>query len=200
MSYRANSEWENEPDLDQLRRCHGLLQSNSAEAMRDLEILSSRGSAMSMHYMAEAYRTGIGARMDVREAERWYERAVEAGLVRSSHRLGVLYRQNHEYRKAVEAFGIGVKNGFPPSMNILGQMFLQGQGVESDTRQARELWTRAAADGHLWAKRNLSFLMMSGRCGIFQVPVGIFIWLSALIDIPFIVATDPNSDRMLGVR
>jgi TPR repeat protein len=67
--------WENEPDIDEL--ClHASLSTDPTRALAGLRALAGRGSVMSMVYIAYAYRTGIGTKIDLTQAEEWHRRAV----------------------------------------------------------------------------------------------------------------------------
>jgi hypothetical protein len=50
------SMWENEPDIDELRRVYALLSTDASQALAGLRALSERGSVMSMVYLATAYK------------------------------------------------------------------------------------------------------------------------------------------------
>jgi len=54
---------------------------------------------------------------------------------------------------------------FTPALNRLGTMYLKGDGVPRDPGRAKDLWKRAANLGHVRARRNLGFLLISGRYG-----------------------------------
>ena len=66
MSNRAYEvyDWDQEPDLDELRRLMDMQATDPAQALGGLEELAGRGSTMSMVYLAHAYRNGIGVNVD----------------------------------------------------------------------------------------------------------------------------------------
>jgi len=53
--------WDDEPDMEALRRLHGMLATDTASALAGLKELAGRGSSMSMLYVANAYGNGITA-------------------------------------------------------------------------------------------------------------------------------------------
>src|SRR5476649_2460646 len=67
MSERAYDvyRWEDEPDLDELRRLGDMLATDPARALSGLKELAGRGSIMSMVYLADAYRRGTGTEIDL---------------------------------------------------------------------------------------------------------------------------------------
>jgi uncharacterized protein len=188
--------WNTEPDLEKLRHSYGMLKTNPSEALHDLRDLADRGSVMSMIYIANAYRNGVGTNTDLRQAEEWYRRAADGGSILASYELGRVFLERKEYHSAKEAFDIGVSQNYPPSMHMLALMYLRGTGVVRDISKARDLLERAAALGHIFSKRNIGVLLMKGHFGLSQVPKGVLLLLSALKDALIVVSTDPTSDRL----
>ena len=158
----GNADWTREPDLELLRRAHGLLESDSKQALMDLKALADRGSLMSMLYIANAYSKGKGTAVDMQQAESWYRRAMNAGSVLGSYELGRIHYERKDYSKAEESFNVGAGQNYAPSLHMLGLMFLSGAGVKKDLSKAKQLLENATALGHVFAKRNLGSLLMAG--------------------------------------
>ena len=188
--------YEAEPDLKEFIRLRDLVPENPAQALREIEGLADRGSAMSMLYIADALRTGSTYQQDLEKAEGWYRHVVHAGLPHGAHGLGLIHRMRNKYSEAMEEFEVGVQGSFAPSMNMLGLMYFNGEGVEKDILKAKKLWRRALDLGNLWSKQNLARACVSGKFGVSNILYGIFLFLSGTIDIPIIVWTDRYSDRL----
>ena len=133
-------DWSKEPDLEHLREAQGLLASNPEQALVELKALADRGSIMSMLYIADSYKRGTISKIDLAQAEHWYRRAMNAGSLLGSYELGRLYYQMKNYPNAEEAFRVGERKDYPPSLHALGLMHLKGFGFEKDVSKARDLW------------------------------------------------------------
>ncbi len=197
------SPWDAEPELEEFLRLRSLLSTNRSEALRGLRALADHGSRMSMLqigdseiYVDDAPKTRLVIRPDYRQAEIWYRRAADMGLIHATHALGGLYRSRKEYKKALAEFYLATSADFAPSMNCLGLMYLKGEGVTCDIQQARYWLERGSRFGHFFSKLNLSRLLLKGRFGISQVPRGLLIWFSAAAMIPFVVFADRHSDLL----
>ncbi len=188
--------YEADPDLKEFIRLRDLVPENPTQALREIEGLADRGSAMSMLYIADALRTGSTYQQDLEKAEGWYRLVAHAGLPHGAHGLGLIHRMRNKYSQAVEEFEVGVQRGFAPSMNVLGLMCFNGEGVKKDILKARRLWKRGIDLGNLWSKRNLARECVSVKFGVSNILYGILLFLSGTIDIPMIVWADRYSDRL----
>jgi TPR repeat protein len=195
-SLKVGDNWESEPDLQQLRRAHGLLTTDPARALTDLKSLADRGSVMSMVYIADAYKNGIGTRVDLSQAREWYTRAGDLGSLLSIYELGRLCLDLKQYSDAKYAFERGAARGHMPSMNMLGKMYYNGLAGEKNFAKSRELFEKSAAMGHVFAKRNLGVLLLKGGFGPTQALRGVWLFLSALKDVPLLLYFDRLSNRL----
>lgn len=189
--------FENEPDVARLSVAYALMETDPAQAVKELQLLAERGSSYSMLYLGWAYQKGTGASVDAKQAERWFHRAVENGSKLAIYYLGHFYLQQQEYSKAHEVFVMGVSKQYAPAIYCLGQMYLDGTGVSKQPDKARALLEQATALGHVFAKRSLAKLLMSGQFGLFSILRGCSLFLGALKD-GFVVGMkdDASSDRL----
>lgn len=186
-----------EPDIDRLHRAYTQLQAEPGQdAINHLEDLAKSGSLMSMIYIAWAYKNGIGVIADDKLAERWYRRAVDGGSRLATYYLGHFYLEREEYSRAEEVFSIGVLAEYSPAMFCLGCMYLEGVGVAKDLDKARFLFQKSADHGHVFARRSLAAMYMSGKYGITCFFKGLWLFIGALKDVIILARTDPNSDRL----
>ena len=176
--------WENEPDLEQLRRAHSLLRSNPAQALLALKALAERGSTMSMLYIGEAYDEKGAATTDLTRAAEWYSRAADRGSTLGRYKLGRVYLDLERYGEARQMFEMGVSENYAPSMNMLGMMYMKGIGINRDVSRARPLFERSASLGHVFAKRNLAAIFLRGTFGILQFLRGIYLFQCLKIFLP----------------
>ena len=119
--------------------------------------------------VGRAYLSGVGAKRDPDEAERWWLRAADGGegCHQAMHSLGLLYASEREGDsvleplppKLAEAFywhGRAALKGNIASMAATGLMLKQGLGCERDPVKALEMLKPAAESGSLCAQSHLA--------------------------------------------
>lgn len=183
-----------EPDLFKLNEAYGLLETNPGRAIGELESLAENGSVLSMIYLGWVYQTGKN--MDLKKAESWLRRACDKGAKLAIYYLGHFYLKQREYEKAREIFMYGDSSDYTPATYCLAEMYVDGSGVNKQIEKARELLEKATALGHVFAKRSLAKLLMSGQFGFFNVFRGFFLLLGALKDGLVVGIKEPSSDRL----
>ncbi len=152
-----------------------------------------------MLYLGWAYQKGVGIAADARQAEVWLRRAFEKGSKLVIYYLGDFYWQQQEYSKAHEVFAVGVSMQYTPAIYCFGRMYVEETGVGKQPDKARVLMEQATALGHLFAKRSLARLLMSGQFGLFNVLRGYSLFFGALKDFCVVVMKEgASSDRLCG--
>ena len=182
-------EWDREPDLDELRTAYALLATNGSVARPKLEALAGRGSILSMWYLADAYASGRFFAKDLDKAKTWYIRAEANGWIPASYNLGREYYELNDYNSAFEAFSRGAAKNYVPAVYRLAMMYKDGLGTTKDINECRNLLNIAVSKGHLFAKRDLAGLYISGSLGVLQIPYGVWMLISLLIDMVKITIT-----------
>jgi uncharacterized protein len=180
MSYHID--WSREPDTVELRNAYTLLGSNFYDARRTLEQLAERGSVASMLYLGDAYTSGRYGSKNLLEAKKWYERAESKEWKPASYRLGRIYFSLADYASALEAFARGADKRYPPAVYRLGMMYIDGLGTSKNLDQGRTLLAAAITDGHLFAKRDLAGLYIKGKFGLLNIPKGVMMLLSLMLE------------------
>jgi TPR repeat protein len=191
-------DWDQEPDLAALRHAIDVKRVNPLEGEVLLRRLVEKGSVQSMVHLGYlyAYRVEDSGGPDLREAERWYRRACEAGSVEAGFHLGRFYLKTKSNDQAREAFEIGARRGYAPCLFHLGRMYRDGLSVESQFDRAREMFERAASLDHIYAKRALGRLLLSGRFGFLGRLKGLRLVLAAAIDATKEIQKNPDSERL----
>jgi TPR repeat protein len=185
---------EQEPDLVRLNEAYGLLEANPGRAIAELQSLAESGSVLSMIYLGWIYQTDNN--IDMKKAESWLRRACDKGSKLAIYYLGHLYLKQREYEKAREIFMYGDSNDYAPATYCLAEMYIDGSGAKKQLEKARELLEKATSLGHVFAKRSLARLLMSGRFGFFNMFRGFFLLLGALKDGFVVGIKEPSSDRL----
>jgi len=81
-------------------------------------------------------------------------------------------------------------------MHMLALMHLRAKGMPADPTRARDLLEMAAAQGHVFSKRNLGLLLIKGPFGILQTFRGVLLLLVSVKDVLVIAPRDHLSDRL----
>jgi TPR repeat protein len=176
-------DWEAEPDIEELKRSHALLATNPDQAIKNLEILVSRGSIMSAWYLGEFYEHGEYASKDIDKAIKWYTQAETMGWPHASYMLGHIYMSARKYDEAFASFSRGSAKKYSPATYRLAKMYRDGISVDVDFNKYCELLTLAASNKHVYAKRELINLYLFGRFGKLSIIRGSILWLSLLWDL-----------------
>ncbi|MEG6507357.1 SEL1-like repeat protein [Methyloligella sp. 2.7D] len=178
-------DWEREPDLEELREIYLLLERSPDQAEPKLAALAEQqGSIASMWLLAEGY-SGTYFPADTSRSKYWYRQAAEAGSEEAAYNLGRLHLEDREDGKAVAAFARGAELGHLPSAYNLALLCREGRGTRKDILRYRKLLECAAADGHLFAKRDLAVDLMTRQSGL-KLKFRGFLLLTRLylIDVP----------------
>lgn len=156
--------------------------------------MAKGGSVLSMLYLANNYHRG--PRADLSKAEKWYRAAYEKGALNSFAGLGAIYFGQGNYAEAKKVFLNGVSRDDGVSMYWLAKIYLKEESHIDRNNEIKELLERAMSLGQIRAKNRLSFLMMGGRYGIKNIPRGIFLYFSSMVD-GFRVGLRNPGDRRL---
>lgn len=76
---------------------------------------------------------------------------------------GYTYMRRKNYQKAFQSFSTAAKLGHTDSQNKLGELYLNGIGVEQDVQKAIELFKETAEQNSFWGIYNLGVIYASGK-------------------------------------
>ena len=192
----SSIDWSAEPDHEALGDARRLMQSDPTAAVERLRALADRGSLVSMYLLGACFGSGKGVERSEVEAERWFREAGRAGSIEGSYRLALTLYLQGRFEEASSELEKLVTIGFTPAMNKLAKMYSRGQGVDRDLKRAKALWEAASARGHLFARRNLGALLVSGRYGLRRVPEGLGLMASAAVTALRIADPDRRTDLL----
>ncbi len=101
-------------------------------------------------------------RYDLEAAKRWVARAAELGNADGQARVASNYLLQRMYPQAVDLFSKAAGQGHAGAQASLGRMYLQGDGVPMDHKEAFVLLCKAAAQGESSAFYNLGTIFLDG--------------------------------------
>ncbi|SON58431.1 hypothetical protein HDIA_P0022 (plasmid) [Hartmannibacter diazotrophicus] len=183
-----------EPDLSLLNRAYALLSTNFERATSQLAELADRGSILSMIYLGEAYQRSQPKNLDA--AEKWYRKAYENGAAMGLFALGLLHFQKNNYAEAETLFQEGAENDDELSMFWLAKIYAHNDNFDKNRYKIRLLLEKSASKGNVSAKSALAFSFMKGRYGLGNIPKGIWLYLSSLLEAAKIAIKNPDDPRL----
>jgi TPR repeat protein len=175
-----------------------LIGPNSAEALKLMNILADKGSALSMVYIGDTHANGRGVERNIDLGIQWYRRSAEAGSIEGAFRLSKHLWSKNKYNESIEVLKKIAASGFSPAAFIIGSTYFNGDNVEKNNIEAVKYWKLAEHNGHLLAKRSLSIYLRSGEEGIFGRVKGYIKLFAMLPESVTVSANNPSSDRLLG--
>lgn len=184
-----------EPDVKRLQDAYALLAADPRRGVAELEELAGRGSVMSMLYLAQTFQQGPLA--DPGKTESWYRAAYEADSLNAVFGLGGFYYRENNYAEAEKVFREGASRGDGLSMYWSASVYTVAPGNTDRSHEIRDLLERSMRLGQVRAKNSLGFLFMKGRYGVRNIPRGVFLYLSSLVDGFRIGYKDPTSRRLM---
>ena len=125
------------------------------EAVRLLWPLTERNSEYALLCLGYIYETGVTGVPDVLAARSCYQRAAAHGRGPAYFELGRFLKAQGAEAEARAAFQAGAEQGDVPSMSRLGKMMIEGGGGPSEPVEGWAWLEKAAAQGQVWAQREL---------------------------------------------
>ncbi|MBZ9765500.1 hypothetical protein LB526_01825 [Mesorhizobium sp. CA6] len=151
---------------------------------------------MSLVYLGNLYRRGQGSiSPDLGEAERWFRKAADEGLLVGIFHLAILYMNQERFVESEALLKEGSGRGYSPATYWLGRLYWRGPSFMRDLSEARMLLERAAAKGHIWASRDLARGYANGEFG-FKPLRGARFFLRGAIQFMRVYQSDPKSQRL----
>lgn len=164
------------------------------EALDEYRKLVDEGSVAAQLRIGWLYQEGLGVSRDLEEAYRWYKKAADTNYPAGQFYVGVLYWLQKKYEKAFEWFEKAAAQDYVPAIFRLGEAYQFGEGVGVDRDRANNYFERAAAMGHLLARRKIAVNMIKGNGGITNIPRGLFMFARFMKDTYRLASDDPDSN------
>ena len=129
--------------------------------------LAKAGDPDAKMAVAEAYETGVDAKLDPGKAAKWYREAALVGNVEAQFRLAKLVNKGApglvaDKLTALKLLQSAAKLGHSGAQNLLGQMLQNGDGVAKDEILAASWYQKSADQNNAVAQNNLGVLYLKG--------------------------------------
>ena len=113
--------------------------------------LAEKGDWAAQDELADLYLGGYGVRRDLKKAMKWAEKSAAQGYWRAMTALGNMYRTSGLPKEAAEWYEKSGKAGDDWGWYNLGDMYLDGRGMEKDEEKAFSCYEKALAlEGPAW--------------------------------------------------
>ncbi|MDL2284795.1 sel1 repeat family protein [Oxalobacter sp. OttesenSCG-928-P03] len=137
--------------------------------------LADRGFRMAQYNLGKMFETGQGVKKDEKAARQWYELAAKEGSPSAIHALMLMDRAALSRVMADPASKAalikGAQNGDARMQYQLGQIYLNGTGVEKDEEKARHWMMKAAEKGFADAEYVAAYLSQGKAGGGYAAPL-----------------------------
>lgn len=139
-----------------------------ARAVERIRALAAAGDAKAMFHMGKLYVHGIGVKQDLKVAETWYNKAIQAGEMRAHCNMGWLYLYGFgtilpNKGRAFWLLSIGAESGIPAARASIGMMLLTGDGIPANPKFGLRMLQVAFNLGYDNAGNHLSDLYFAGK-------------------------------------
>lgn len=135
------------------------VEQNYTEAMKLLKYASEKSVLEADVYLAVGYLEGLGVEKDVNKAVKLLESATYDQPM-AACMMGMVYKEGgfgkeKNLQEAIRLFERAAEKGYAEGQFLLGQCYYKGEGVGCSISKAKELYIKAAKQGHEEAQAEL---------------------------------------------
>lgn len=134
---------------------------------------AERGNVECQVYLGWMYHQGQGVPKNDQKAEEWIACGASSGNAPAIYSFGNFTNILGDYVRAKLNYERAAAAGYSPALFQLGIMYLRGLGVKKRDDVAFEYFSKAARQGHLFARKRRSLMLIRGYRGILFVPIGL---------------------------
>jgi TPR repeat protein len=181
---------------DRERRANAMFnEKRYGEVLPILREAASEGSAWSREMLGYLYWQGYGVQVDHDQSVQHYEAAYAGGRSSVSNAIGRLHLKLGRPEMALEWFR---KDSHKPISSLYWQyrVLKEHPHLERHPGETAEFLRKAADAGHIFAKRDLAFRMLSGREGLRMCFRGGREWVGLLPRIVRMAVKDVYDERL----
>lgn len=158
--------------------------------------LSKNGHGDSQVFLGWMIQNGIGTQIDLNESALWFERAASLGSVQGAFYYGRYLTTQGRDEQALEWYRTAANKGDIASIFRVGYSLVRGKGTAIDIHKGYQYLLSAAADGNIFAKREVGILDVKGNRGFIYRVTGFFGLLYAIFSGIIVSLINSNSDSL----
>jgi uncharacterized protein len=150
------------------------------EATRQFTLADQAGYGLAAYSLGNFYADGTVVTQDYNKAAGFYFRAGNAGIADAYAELGSLYTEaaSPNYPEAASWFERAVQGASNEGRVYLGELYVDGRGVQEDFSKAVGLFLEAEANGNSDGIFDLGLLYRDGVAGVPKNPVTAYGWFA----------------------
>ena len=124
-----------------------LIVKNSKKAAKIAKRGVEVGGADSMVLLGGLYTKGEGVKLDRKKSMQLFRMAADRGHPKAQILAGIMLRDSEKFDEAFHYFKLSAEQGFNYGQRVLGDAYINGQGVAQDPLEGMRWYERAAAKG-----------------------------------------------------
>ena len=125
---------------------------------------AKEGNEEAMYQLGQRYQNGNGVDQNIEIASDWWHKAATKGHVPACHDLGIYYVfTKHDLEKGLKWLSKSASADYVLSYRALGDIYLNGWGVESDVEKGIAYLTKAAEKDHEDTQLRLASVYHNGE-------------------------------------
>ena len=149
-----------------LASCYGTgkgVEKDERKAFEWYQKAAEKGDIDAQFFLGAYYDAGKGTDVDKTQAARWFEKAAEQGHLQAQFNLGIYYGSGDigipvDKERAFVMFKNAAEHGHMDAQFMLGTSYYEGVYTKKDVAKAIEWLSKAAAQGHADAAKNLAYI------------------------------------------
>jgi TPR repeat protein len=181
-----------------LIKAKGLLTKNNFKQSLDTALISAgKGHTESQVFVGWLYLNGEGdIKQNIEESTKWLKIPAKSGNRVGHYLLGISFYLASKYDKALTEFISASKMDYFAADYQIGKMFYFGIGVQKDIEKAYQYFSVAKKQGHVFASRQVSIILMKGHKGYLNIIKGFFLFLVTPVNGFIIALQEPDSEKL----
>ncbi len=186
-------------EIDHLQKAAKFFaQKRYVEALVLYEQLAEQDHPNCQVFVGWMYHEGLGTKKDDDKALRWFEKAARSGSEKGMFYYGKLLTMKGELKKSFAEYQKSAAMGYAPALYRLGIIYAKGVGVDKNLTLADDYFLKAAARGHIFAKREIALRYLTGSHGLLGRLEGVGLFTQLLIDGIRSILKNKYSDELKG--
>ena len=139
------------------------LKKNEKAAFEWFRRAAKQDFVRAQHNLGWMYQNGIHVERNIEQAKQFYEAAADKRFTLSEARLGEILYNNKDYKRARVILLRAARKGDRRAQFLLGEIFINGFGVDVDREQALRWYRSAAYKNEPSAQYQLARLYIEGQ-------------------------------------
>lgn len=160
--------------------------------------LGNQGDPSAQVHLGWMHQEGVGVPRDKNLARKWFLQAATLGSVPAAFYCGRAAVADQDWPEAIKWFREAGQREYGPALLWCGLLFIRGYGVPVDLEKGIAYLKRGAFAGNFYARRELAKLMIQGKLGLNNIPLGFALFARSAVIAAVQYLTGPHDDKLIG--